>query len=407
MLLVCAAIAFVFTSSTIAGAAPQVADDWSAPRHDAANTGYTAAEVRPPLKLIWRVATHLHTDRNGFANVILATREVVAIGTPPPYGDTVSAETRLFSPAGRLLWSIPGATPLFLHGDVVLLGETPRPPALPSLGCYDWRSHRLLWRSVLASPDPHAGFPAACAVVGGLVYLVAPTEEGHTEVRALALTTGQMVRAAGLAEQLIRPALAVAGNRMVIGSGHRLSVYTLDDFKPHQWFYDGGDTWPIICGDLVVALGWSMDVQAMDVPADRLLWRMSAYRDVAHCLARDSHGRLLIVEDLGVGPGADPVLPRTGAIVSKRPLLITNYSYPTGYAALLAGSGRFVYVPGAHSTAHGGVRGGFYCLLAEDGQPHWSYQRKGVTGSAIAASSGRVYGLDTVANLYCFAHRRR
>jgi outer membrane protein assembly factor BamB len=384
-------------------AAPCLADDWPMDRHDAQNTGRSADVVAPPLALAWRVSP----EPKGGLGSLLASAEVVVIGHGWSEDDRVPRhEAVLFDSSGRPIWRLDNASPLYLKGErlVVVVG---RYSEETFLRCYDWKTQSLLWSRPL--PGKYNYSPGAVESDGVLYFphsCQLPGEDpGHSgpsvaEIWAVRVADGESVatRKAPGDDGFGRP--AVDADHVYSGWGHWLHVLDRTTLEPQWAYWDGGTAYPIVTGSRLLSQGWHHWAQTLDLTERKLLWRMRAWRGMAHCLAEGPGGATVVIEATSAPASVTAVEVATGEILWRHPILCGGYSN----ADTAAASGHFVYITGAHEHLPGrpGARGGFYCLNSTTGRLTWRYERPGLRGKELVISDGAVYAAGWDGCLYKF-----
>lgn len=375
------------------GALSKRSDDWPMVRHDAQNTGYTPIEVRPPLKLVWRAYTNMGIA--GCFSILLVSGGTVCAGQPITriYGQS-DPQAQLFDSSGHLVWQLPNAQPVYLHGPILIVISKQKNGFVAI--AYNHSSRRQLWVTRLDASmtelDPviedkdklyisYASKDAYTNNYAGFMKLVIlNVHNGHVLTRYKSI-----------------PCQALDDRYIYWGGGHWLRVADKKTLKLLWTDYDSGTVWPISTGRYVVALGWMHWVTAVDTKSRQPIWRVSAMRDNAHCLARGSRGALLAIEDIPIPIALAAIDIPTGKTRWLRPM----FAEP-GKAA----GGRFIYVPGGHEHLPGEKqpKGGFYCLDADTGAVRWKYERTGQKswGSMMIVGDGAAYGLDFQGYLYKF-----
>jgi outer membrane protein assembly factor BamB len=370
---------FLALASLALGASVR-ADDWPLPRHDAANTAYTAQRLAPPLRLAWRVPTHLG------AGGLMASSGVVCVADTP-FASYHPQTSLLRSSDGALVWRLDDADPVYLHGHQWLVAaRTPRGDTLDS---YDWKTHRKQWSYPLGGP-----------------FVTAREDEGKIyccfggispSVVVLSLDTGRKVQiGAGTGENIVGQIAAGDGN-LLIGAGHWLDVLDPATMVTRVGFYDGG-TLPLLDGRYAVTQGWGHWAQGIDVEAERVVWGISAWRDAANSLVKGTGGKMLVLESTPNPPTIEALDVPTGKGTWRRDLVVGGY----GVHGWTAGTGNVAYVPGGHINVPGGPRGGFYALDGVSGRVLWKYEKPGVSGTEVIVREGALYGLDAKGFLYKF-----
>jgi outer membrane protein assembly factor BamB len=187
------------------------------------------------------------------------------------------------------------------------------------------------------------------------------------------------------------------------GMSHWLHYLSAPDLHPESAIYDGGNTYPMVVQNILIAQGFAHSAAAYAKDTGKRLWRVKSWRGVAHCLVRTTDGVMLDIESAPVPQELIGIDVSTGVIRWRYPLVVG--SYPSGdYSGLAAGSGRFVYVPGWHEHLPGGKppRGGLYCIDASTGKPAWKYERKAMRGERVLIAGNAVYFDGSDGFLYKF-----
>lgn len=384
-------------ASAPASSASSTLDDWPMERHDSRNTGLSADQVAPPLRLLWKVNAHF------LSSTLLSSGGVVAV-TRATNDARGTREISLYDKTGRCVWQYANATPYYIKDSRIVAGVQNGDRSIPT--CLDWRANKVVWS------QPKASWTASGTVMAkdGRFY-IAPYSYGSEKavLWMLDLKNGQVLQERSIPDGWSGD-LAYDGEHLFWSTRQWMHVLDARSLE-RQWAYYGvGHVHPLRIGPLLITQGVGHGTGALDLTTRKYTWGIRAWRGSAHALAVGPGGRKVLIEAL---PSPEEVVAldvTTGKILWRHSLIVTTYSDTPA-----AGSGHFVYVPGWHrfpewrrpNTDGNGIRGGFYCLDAATGKLKWKYEKPGIYGKSIIVSEGRVYALDNEGTLYCFAPSSR
>jgi outer membrane protein assembly factor BamB len=388
------------------------ADDWPMTHHDAQNTGYTTAQLAPPLRLAWCLKT------TRFACPLLATQNVVCARTVREHLRDVPrfwkgkimgwALTRVYVPTdtllidkhGKTIWSVHNAAPIYFHDDCLIVYNAELTGNGARIVRYDWRAQKELWAHPLGF---NSGYFVGGVADNNVLYLVTRQEQNNKDISvltALNLDDGTQIAQKLQTDEYEFGAPSATGENVFVGAGHWLHVLDVAKLQVEWGFWDAGFKTRIF-DDVLIGRNYFRWVVAVDLKTHKLLWRTETHREFPPFLVSGENQML----DIEFSDGNDrPVqleayAMRTGELVWRYPMLAI-----TG-----AGSGHCAYVAGGHKHLPGRTTpvGGFYCFDAHNGKLVWKYEKQNLMGGQIIIGDNTLYGLDSDGYLYKFVSSRK
>jgi outer membrane protein assembly factor BamB len=385
----------------MAGCAAYAQSDWSLARRDARNTAYTAQEIAPPLKAVWRVSTYTNPGPT-----LLASGGVVCV-VRASYNNE-KPETLLIDRSGKTRWRLPNADPLYLKGDTLIVMR--KDGAKFSLQRLNWKTKKRVW--TYPFKDYILWYSAQATPQAGHLYLTVTVTDSDRELQRLIcfdIHKGALVALFTSREYNPGGDFAIDGERIYWKLGHIgyiLKAQTLEEIRQYN---EGGHGLPMVVGDRIIGQQ-GMQVYATDRHSRKAIWIHSAYFGAAHALVRGKNRNWLIVESLPPNGTLAGIDVRNGKIVWRYALLVGGQSgfNDSQSGGLAAGAGSLIYVPGwrEHPPDGGKMRGGFYCFDGATGKLRWQAETRGVKGMSIIVSEGSIYALDNKGFLSRFVSAR-
>jgi hypothetical protein len=313
--------------------------------------------------------------------------------------------TAVLNSAGRELWRLPNACPVYLAGDTLVTADLTNGGF--TLRARNWRTQEVQWvrqisDTIRVSIGPVFSFGAPDVSFGGavvhkgLVYLSLLSGTGSA-VEAIRLADGELVSLQRL-EGGWGGGIGISGNWVFTGISHWLHALNPATLAPQWALYDGGNTRPLCFDGILLVQGYENGVGGLNPETRKWLWGYRIERDTAHSLVRPASGRPIVVEySLGQTEylGLDAA---NGDVKWRCPML-------GGLSTSAAGD--LVFLPGGHRRRGGSVpRGGFYAVDGGSGVIRWKYERPSLTGTAVVAGDGSLFGWDEAGYLYRFSSTR-
>ncbi len=301
----------------------------------------------------------------------------------------------LYNRRGKVVWRIPRAIPVYLKGKLIIVARNQKVGS--SAECHDWRARKLKWSAPLNGTQEarynFVGQWMGAVEKDGRLYWALNAD--HSVLKVLRVRDGRLLdktdheKRGGPLNGWGNGPPAVDDRAVYWGLGHWLHVLDRDSLRPKWAIFDGGNSYLVRAGSLLISKGWSHTMQAWNVHTRKLAWRIGAPRDVAHALISGKGRKRCLIES------SSCIDVSTGKSMAR--YLIGGVPV---YANGSAGSGGSVYLAGVRTYLS--PTGGFYCFYAQTGKLRWKYERPDLQGVAVIVSERRIYGLGSDGFLYCF-----